>query len=146
MLKGKKISRRLRRRKKTLYTLILTFYCSFKKQFFERIRKKFSKLYMTQFWLFIAFLRNNFPEKLPKFSKTAPSAPNFGRFAPKILPPQPPILWGDRLTSSRRLMGGAAPPPNIRLIVLNLSPQYFGDWGGKILGAKRLNSAPKAPI
>ena len=48
---------------------------------------------------------------LLKFSKKAPSAPNFGRFAPKILPHQPPNRWGDRLTTKRPLMVG---PPHHR--------------------------------
>ena len=38
------------------------------------------------------------------FSNTTPSAPNFGRFLPRILP-QPSISWKDRLTSRRPLMG-----------------------------------------
>ena len=65
-------------RKKPPYTHIFTFYCSFKKQFFENIAKICSKPYVLKFLLFISFLRNNFPPKKLKFSKTAPSAPFLG--------------------------------------------------------------------
>ena len=59
-------------------------YCGFKKQFFEKKTREFCLIQCSKILLFIAFLRYNFFEKSPKFSKKAPSAPNFGRFAPKI--------------------------------------------------------------
>ena len=48
-------------RKKPPYTHIFTFYCSFKKQFFENIAKIRFKPYVPKFLLFISFLRNNSP-------------------------------------------------------------------------------------
>ena len=113
---------------------------------------------MPHFLLFIAFLRNNFPEKSLKFSKTAPSAPNLGALRPKSCPPIAKILGGQVLQYAANI-GGQPPatnltgghwggcPPNIRRIVLNLSPQYFGDWGGARFWARSAqNSAPKAPF
>ena len=65
--------------------------------------------------LSIAFLKNGFFfKKSLRFSKTAPSAANFGRFTPKILP-QIPKSMGDRLTSKGqgRIYRGCrgVPPP-----------------------------------
>ena len=67
--------------------LIFAFYSSFMQQFFEKSLKKFSKPYIPEFLLFIAFLSNNFSEKSLKFSKTAPSAPFSGFSRPKTLQP-----------------------------------------------------------
>ena len=86
--------------KKALCTLIFSFYCRFKKQFFEKITKISSKPNIAKILLFIAFLKNSFFQISQNFSKTAPSAPNFGSFAPKILPSNPRIDGGTDLLVS----------------------------------------------
>ena len=69
VLKGQKILRRLRRReKKAIYTLTISFYGSFKKQFFEKITKNFAKPDIAKFLRFLAFLRTNFSKISLKFS------------------------------------------------------------------------------
>ena len=71
--------------KKTLYTLNFAFYCSFRKQFLEKM-DFFSKPCIPQILLFIVFLRNNFSQKSLKCSKTVPSDPNWGASGPKCCP------------------------------------------------------------
>ena len=114
----KNFSRRLRRRETPYFTLNFDFYCIFERQFFVK-SAKFSfkprkilgfdkkidtkttifkkKIFVAQKWqklVFIAFLSSNFSKICQIFLKTAPSAPNFGRFAPKILPPPTPKSMG----------------------------------------------------
>ena len=60
------------------------FFCSFKKQFCQKTRKKFLTLYNKNFVL-IAFLKATFPKKWLAFSKRATWAQYFGLLAPQIL-------------------------------------------------------------
>ena len=70
----------------------------------------------------------DFSKNLPKFSRTVLSALNFGRFAPKFLPPTAKILRG-RFTSVRPILGAALSMPllnsllpPISLIEIHLTP------------------------
>ena len=63
-----------------------------------------------------------------KFSKTAPTAPTFGGFAPKILPsPNPKILGGAGLLKRGNIGGGNATP---------LAPLIFAPASSPKIGLK----------
>ena len=113
-------------KEKYLNTLIFAIYCSFKKQFFEKIRNFFQTLYTT-ILLFIAFLGNNFPEKLLKCSKTVP-------LAPKIPPPpnRQSVEWG-RLSIIQQILGRQPPNAPIKFVpgsrpLLNFSRNFFSTY------------------
>ena len=85
--------------KKALYTLLFTFYCIFKNKFY------------TSIFIFYFISKKEFFQKLLKFSKMAPSAPNLGASRPKSSPPIAKLL-GVRFTSMAQILGGPCPPLN----------------------------------
>ena len=81
--------------------------------------------------LFFAFSCSNVLKNFLKFSKKAPSVPNFGRFVPKILPPIPNLMRG-KITKEMPRMGALPPkcaplgvPQNFCRVCCSMGPQQL---------------------
>ena len=109
MLKGPKTFWAPLPPKNTLYLYVFTFYCIF-------------MLNLDQKFTFTV-------KKRDIFLKKAPSAPNFGRLAPKILPPQPRIFGGDKPYLLPTL--GVQPPRRPPLTQSLGQPPLFGAEGAE---------------
>ena len=73
-------------------------------------RSKIASQGWRTFQIFDGGIAQNFDIDGEEFSRKAPTAPNFGGFVPKTLPPTPNFMRG-KITKERSLMGGIAPLP-----------------------------------
>ena len=75
------------------------------------IRKNILKSKITVQNLVLLHFRPLSSKICPKFSKTAPTAPNVGGFAPKILPPPNPKISRGKVCRIWQILGGWELPP-----------------------------------